>query len=43
MISMTFTQVASQLWVKKLEFLESFRNLWDTVIESDTKMGCLAS
>lgn len=42
MISMAFPQVASQSWVQKLEFLESFMHLWDSVTESDTEMGCLA-
>lgn len=41
MMSMAFPQVASQLWVQRLEFLESFRHHWDSVTESDTKMGCL--
>lgn len=39
---MAFPQVASQLWVQKLEYFEYFRHLWDSVTESDTQMGCLA-
>lgn len=42
MMSMAFPQVASHLWAQRLEFLESFRHHWDSVTESDTKMGCLA-
>ncbi len=42
MVSAAFPQVASQLWLQKLEFLESFRHLQNSVTESDTEMGCLA-
>lgn len=39
LIYTAFPQVASQSRVHKLEFLESFRHLWDSVTESDTKHG----
>lgn len=39
LIYAAFPQVASQSREHKLEFLESFRHLWDSVTESDTKHG----
>lgn len=42
MVSTVFPQVASLLWVQRLEFLESSRHHWDSEHESDIEMSCLA-